>query len=402
MSLTNMTRTRILEPRTFTQQRCEIRFDSGSCFLSNIKLGNVGYYRDTAGAGNINTLAGQYECIKRIVLMDGNMTLAQINNFDRYATIMNLSHTNADNKSRDKILSKANVGFSVTGVNTNGVVEKVSLSGNAQQYADVVDVETAWLYLPSVLPMLQSTQYLSTSMFDNLRLVVEFKPKAGYLINRPLVFCDEVIDEEARAKINSSVAPFEYVEIESDFFVVPEQTVSAANEIVRQVVKPALKGFNNKYVEKLTLMKTPVSVLPDDTDGYCSSQQYKEVVNVNIGGEPIYENGYDRPNKSLARSTDFHGVMNIPYGDIGSGEILANQNCLSTSLSHLRGSLDYKVMSIKSPVKTLEFRYERSALYDTGAAATDKAYSQQLNCYVFGEVLKVFQPNGGKYVLSYA
>jgi hypothetical protein len=392
-----MTRTRIIEPRTFTQQRCEIRFDSGSCFLSNIKLGNIGYY---GAAANINTLAGQYECIKRISLMDGNMTLAQINNFDRYATIMNLSHTNADNKSRDKILSKANVGFGVIGINTNSAIEKVGLAGNtAQQYSTNADVETAWLYLPSVLPMLQSTQYLSTSLFDNLRLVIEFKPKAGYQINRPLVFCDEVIDEEARAKINASVAPFEYVEVESDFFVVPQQIVSAANDVVRQVVKPALKGFNNKYVEKLTLMKSPASVLPTGTDGYCSSQQYKEVVNVNLGGEPIFENGFNRPNKSLARSADFHGPFNVPYGDLGSGDIIGTENCLAANLVTLRGNLDYKVMSIKAPVKTLEFRYERDALYDTGAAAL--AYSQQLNCYVFGEVVKMFQPSGDKYVLSY-
>jgi len=404
MSLTTVSRTRIMEPRTFTNRRAEFRFDTDTVFLSNLKLCNFGGYG--AGAANNTFLVGNMKYIKNIILMDGNVNLCQIRNFDKYASLMNLMDSNTNNRNRNKYLSKANIGFGNVGINTNNAPMRIGVSGTLQALPANADDSTSWLYLKNVLTMLQGVQYLSTSLFKNLRLVIEFNEFAGVSMNRPLLLCEEIINEELRQKVNSSLEAFEYLEIEHDLFVVDQVTGlanNAAGAIKQQTVNPSVKGFDNKHLMKLMMIKEPTDLNTVDADvgQYCSIGQYDEEVIVSVDGSPLYEKFYDRPNKSLAHSTDFNGVMNVFYGDINSNPVLgANNKAFNDQATKLVGLMDYKVFSIMSPIKNLQLKYQRSGLYDGGANQTFK-YSQRLNCHLFGEVKKVFQPSGDGYVISY-
>lgn len=409
MSLTTVTRSRILEPRTFTNRRAEFRFDTEAVFLSNLKLCNIGGFINAGGTTTF--LPGQLKYVKHITLFDGNVTLCAMRNFDKYSSLMNLMASNSDNRCRNKFLSYANIGFDNKGVNTNTSPMHVDLSGTLLTNPTQADILTAWVYLKNILTMLQGTEYLSTSLFKNLRLVIEFNEVAGVTMNRPLLLCDEVISEEVKIKVNSSLAPFEYIEIEHDLFVVDEVTGLAntvAGAIKHQTVNPSVKGFDNKRLNKLMMIKEPtdLTTVHADVGQYCSVGQYGEEVTISVDGSPLYEKFYDRPNKSLAHSTDFNGVMNVFYGDLYYNSIIGATNYpIGQNASKLVGLMDYKVFTIMKHISNLQIKYERDALYDQVAGppvAQTKLYSQRLNCHLFGEVKKVFTPSGDSYVISYA
>ena len=408
MSLSNQVKTEILQPRIFASgNRAEWRFDGSSVYTSNLRVCNLGMYRTTGGAKNYNRIGGQYEVLKNVRLLDGNTEIASLYNADKYLTFKNLNNTNSQNRSSNAVLSLHTLGYENKGVSVDTANMEVSeTTGATPVNASANSGDNGWFYLSEALPLLRSMTFLNTSMFKNLRLVVEFNnPGAGYANNRPVLVAENVVDEEIKSKIMSSEKSFEFTDIEHELFIVPEnQDVSAALFSSQQRVNPQIKGFNNKVLSNLLMAKAPTANLVNEIGDLCSMAQINESVNFIVNDTVLYEDAYNRPNKILGRSNDAVGVMNTPTGALkAQAAYAANNEIMGSDVRNVVGRCNYVSTNINDRVRNMRVEYERLACYDADAQANAvKRYSQQLVCHLFGEVTKVMNYSNGGYLISYA
>ena len=413
MSFTNQTKSRIIDPRTFVNSRAVFHFDSNKVFLSNMKLINLGYN----GTNKYNTVLGAHQVVKQMTLYDGNKELSKVRNYDLYMGFKNLLNTNENNRSLDSSLLCNNLGFKVVGLEVPGQGQRIGCEDLAKK---VQDDNKAWVYLKSVFPLLEALPFVSTdeNNFNNLRLVVEFNPlPAGSTLERPLVVCEEVIDEAVADRMVKNMPDIlPYFEIEHDLMVIPAVT-GLANTVAgskkQQNISQQVKGFSNKYVQRLAFVKqsTDASAINTAVADKTSCGQYEENFNLQLNGQQMLADGLNRRSKAIAMLNDTMGVFNTPYIFVAPQQVAIDRVATDTEdivtigtatnagVNEMVNKLDYKAFNIRSPVDNLQVLYQRTGLY----SATDQTFAQKLNLHMFGEVRKAWQrvPSGG-YVISYA
>ena len=125
---------------------------------------------------------------------------------------------------------------------------------------------TAFFHLSEVFPMLRSVTHLPTSVFQNLRIEVEFDAAVGsnlgdtsktFTTVRPLLCVDVLEDPKIVDMMNKNFRAASWLEREHDQFVIPQSVNDggANDQNLVQNVNVKLNGFNNKRVERLLMVK---------------------------------------------------------------------------------------------------------------------------------------------------
>ena len=205
-------KTNLIDPTLDNNRRCEFRFGEDQVILSNMRIANLGI---TANPGSTyNMGAGAYEVIKSIHLYDGSTLLDQQLEFGKYVAWKNYNKQNSSNKDLNGFLSGNGLGYEIQGEGTDVAAPKINSSFVSRAYT-TLDTTTfkSWLDLKSCLPMLQSVLYLPTSVFKNLRLVIEFNKAVGTAQNTtaPLLIADEMVDSSVKNNLLSAFKGVEFV-----------------------------------------------------------------------------------------------------------------------------------------------------------------------------------------------
>ena len=188
----NVVKTRILDPRTFNQNRCEFRLDESNSkvFLSNLRLINLGA---TSNNSNFNVFGlGHAGCIQSIHLYSGNQLLDQLRDVPSWMAFHNTNNTTKVNAGKVP-LGGASVAFLSEGQTdwagdnqtpdtTDNTINyypfganfKTVLTGSVDNVAD----NTGWVSVKDMLPFLKSAMSLPTKVLTNLRLVIQFNTLA--------------------------------------------------------------------------------------------------------------------------------------------------------------------------------------------------------------------------------
>ncbi len=445
MSYSNRVKSHQIEPVYDSQNnRSEFRFAPNKIYSTNVVIGNLGVrIQNGMTISRYNTLAGVSAIIDNAYLFDGNVELASCQHATEWSAWKQTRKTNSALKDKTSILLGNSAGYRyeksdrpVTAAGDKSVGKHIRRDVVEAGNALLTDGVGGTVALNELLPVLDALPYLDTSIFKNLRVVVEYNlgdvtrrrtviraQKDNTLFTqRPLMFIEEFVDPKAVDSIMGKMGSIVFDNIESDRMVVPAKNVLTSNSDGSgvQPLSFHLSGFNSKKLGKVVIMKQPQLAASyeaanvDFNAGQLDSiALFKESTQVRVNGQNVFsKSGIDKPNKRLARLVDTWGSGALmPFGNGLGYKAPDNQprsNYIEQGNSGI-GFSDYFGMDVGyAQVEDLQIDFSRQAIFcDTGDAVPDAAdtlksrYNQPVNLIAFGMTRKAIEVSNGSYNIVY-
>ena len=414
-------RTQYLNPRTHIKNKqTEFRFDKNTMYTSSIRLLNVAVIRNTADE-SYNRKAGILSLFKNVRLLDGSRELCSLRNGVDYLAFKNINTTNEKLHNMNDFLHKSAAALELR--NTGDIHSASDSINQVTMNIDTFDdTKSGYVNLSLILPLLSSLPALDTSVFKNLRLVIEYSDVAKfvsenntgvYTISEPVLAADEIIGQKKQAAMKSAMkGAIVWSEIEHDLFQVPvgTQPATALGESVQEVNK-VITGFDNKYVSRVLMVKT----FNDKTFNYATNEvkgdgnlvslaMFKDELNVRHKGSNMF-NGDALANagfRQMLLQETWGDVVIPPFGAltmVGLDDPIAESRNVSGLQSNLIGQNDYIGFQVEDYVKQLQFNYKRTIVKDDSANLSN---SVAMDVHIYGEVRKQLTFTGnGDYDISY-
>lgn len=445
MSYSNRVKSHQIEPVYDSQNnRSEFRLPANKIFSTNVVIGNLGVrIQNGMTISRYNSLAGVSSILDTVYLYDGNVELASCQHATQWSAWRQTRKTNSALKDKTSMLLGNSAGYRYeqadNRVNAAGdksigkVLRRDTVeAGNAIQ----TDGVGGTVSLNELLPVLESLPYIDTSIFKNLRVVVEYnlydsvrkrlvlrKEKDNTIFTqRPLLFVEEFVDPKAVGSIIGKMGSVVFDNVESDQMVVPGKSILTSNSDGSgvQPLSFHLSGFNSKKLGKVVIVKQPQlsptyeAANEDFNSGQLDSiALFKESTQVRVNGQNVFsKSGIDKPNKRLARLVDTWGSgALIPFANglaYKAPDTQPRSNYIEQGNSGI-GYCDYFGVDVGyTHVQDLQIDFSRQAVFcDTGDAVNDAAdtaksrYNQPVNLIVFGMTRKAIQVSNGGYNIGY-
>ena len=448
----------IIDPVYFNNQtRAEFRLDhenvaylSSGCYLALGGFGTDALLTEV----NYNRRAGVAGLVSSIRLLNGGDVLAQLDNAGSWMAFRGLNKDNADAFSK-KMMSCSAAGLMHTGIANASVQEVISTADAATQRGQPggteLECSLGYLSITEFLKELETLRVLPTTIFENLRLVVQFSSDLKDILQqqtrnngtavtaftkvRPLLIVESVSDPEIIKSMIADMGSVRMNCIESDQFVV--DAVAAG----RQRVQKQLRGFNSKIVNRVLIVNKATSategVIQSKADGAVavnptvaldagklnSLVQNRLTINARVNGRNIFQGqglGYDdtQPadgtlgggtNHRLGCLTDTWGDVALCAGGNSTGLVVSGlstegtiNNLIGSKMGEFFYGSDYTGFRIMDRISHLEFDYGRTFIDGVPRTIMNStAPNQALDVIVFAEVGKVVQVSGGSYRVAY-
>jgi len=402
--------------------KAEFSLPSNTNLLPNMRLGNIGVTASDDVA-SYNFFCGSDALIQSIGLYDGNQLLDQCLSANIWSCFKNYNRDNNVNASKYRSLNGSGRGLKVQGKYISGNPDFPLM----EIFIDQPKVNTTssttklgYLTLQQLLPFLSKSLYVPTTVYKNLRLVINFETDQVNVLTlsnkgpqtiRPVLFCDELIGDVVK-----NLGPYKGVQwdaVEHDVVVLPAITTIGSDGIVTtadQSITFNPHGFKNKTLKRLLMVNTPTSSevyqSAANTNRYggklTSRTQYKQRVQFVVNGRAlIVGNGITGANERLGYLHDTFGkCSSFP----GCNQVGANNTHFDSVLDYV-GSQDYLGVTINEYIGDLQIEYQRTGIY-SGAddMATNKLrlFNESLVIHLFGEVAKSVVVNSdGSYRVMY-
>lgn len=415
---TSAIETQIVDPQ-FNQSkyRSEFRITEDGLYTNAMRVLNLGVLATSGSfeeARAYNLITGAGGVVRNIYLYDDKTVLDQVLNYKDFGAFKNLQALNSDNMDVKKNLKKHGLGFIYNTENPFTPATSIITTEIKQYNPDVgghipTDSEnttpTAYLDLRDVFPLLKSLEFLSTSVFKKLRIVIEYdvnnvleystsnadKPTATTV---PILVVDKVVDDAFVSKWVSGFKGVSWNCIENENVILPALASAPAGGV--QSVKYRLNGFNNKTLGNLLMQKKATVSGSDLSTLYLNNSSVSmvnETMQVYVNGSALLpDSGVLSANHRLGLLVDTFGNMNIHPG--------ANIPCFpqaNTSIETFRsrvGELDYFGCSVGKKINQLEITFSRVYIDDV-------FYKQALELQFFGYVAKSLIVGKGGYQIIY-
>ncbi len=330
-------KSQIIDPVFTSESRAEFRLaNRGEAYMPTLRLGNIGL--SNTGRNNVYHFGpGAASVIDRIQLLDGNEELDSLRNVGNWLTFKNSLHTNSQNDNVFKSMVGGELGWSAgaTGELLSNDPKIVS-----QGAADTLGT----LDLREIFGILNSISHLSTSLFPNLRVVIEYHRANDALVNNqtdvtdlkksvPILIVDEIVDDALVASLNKQLVSASWVAVEHDQSQIPQVPGIVAETTQRpavvQSVNLRINGFQNKAVSRVMISKVYQNMqnyLYDvAADGsstairglgqYGSKALHKEEFNIRVNGRNVLAGrGVTSPAAMTMLCADTWGDLNMCPG----------------------------------------------------------------------------------------
>ena len=340
----NSVKSAIIDPVFTSSQRCEFRLaNRGEAYLPTMRIGNLGLLKNAAQNQNhYHFGTGAASVINRIQLLDGNEELDSLRNVSNWLTFKNSLHTNSQNDNVFNKLVGGEIGWAT------GATGELLATDPKVIRETTTTTELGTLDLREVFPILNNISHLSTTLFPNLRIVMEYHtdPKALVSVQTPVAYSqvtksipilivDEIVDEALIQSLDSQFMSASWVGIEHDQVQVPQVpgivvTATPADNALEQIqsVNLRVNGFQDKAVSRLMVSKVYQDLteyVGTDTTGqlgvmnglaqFGSRALHKEEFNMRVNGRMILAGrGVTTPAASTMLLADTWGELNICPG----------------------------------------------------------------------------------------
>lgn len=405
-------RTQVLDPIIdIANNRVEWKLNPNSVYSTQMRVLNLGAV--TSKAGGYNKLSGVLSVVKNIYLYDGtSSTLDQVLDANKWLSFksMNKGHNNSESLNRNMIGN-----FLGDSLRTN-----LTIGSEGFKKVDVDRASTGKgiLNVAECLPLLKAMKYIPTTIFKDVRLVIEFEASAMAVvsnsldtissISNPLLVVDEILDQGLIAQLTSDFRGVGWKAIERDQQNVVVDPSIKADEPKTQTPVLHLRGFDNKYLHRIVMLTTPQQGL-DKTDGTVLGggslqsvalikEEYQFVVN---GRNKLTGNGITKSSEKLDKLVQTWGEMSISAGGNTTG--LYNAADFSQDFLDVDGRQSYLGLSLESFIENLyvNMKFEAQFNQEDKDSGLDR-FNSNVNVVVFGECRKsIVMGKDGSYLITY-
>lgn len=387
---TSQVKTWTIDPTFHTRQRSEFRLPSESLFLPTLRLLNIGVFVD-ASKNRYNFLIGS-QCIKNIWLYDGKQVLDQVVGFGSLEAFRRYNRTNSENMDVAKVLKGHGMGFflyttgEIAGQNLPHpqVCEWNPLAPNKPQTADEASPR-AIIDLKEVFGLLNNIEFLSTTMFKELRVVIEYDTEnvlandvaAPYSVVagvcQPLLVADEFIDPAMHTQFLREFKTVFFNSWETESVQLPQNKTTSNFK---------LTGLCGKTVGRVLLQKQGSADYSPLYKSLGSEVMINETIQFVIDGRNWFPNdGLSRPNEKLGMLTDTFGVCNST--PLSNDTACYRAPMLVQAYDARVGHLDYTALKVGQNVANVQLNYKRDIIGQSSVR-----YNQSLRLNIYGEVGK--------------
>lgn len=371
-----------VEPIVHNNQRTEFRLGNPDrpMYLSGMRLCNLGVVASVDNQA-INRGAGLASLIKRLEILDGNVSLENFTNFNNWAGFRGQNRTNDVNISQSGNLNKSQIGF----VNYQDVVNVL----DAEPLLRNTEAATpkGWLSLRDYMAFLSDSNEIPTSVYKDLRIVIEYESDLSNVspgtaatitsIVRPFMVVDEIVSEDLKKQRMAmykgvTYRPLESAQVYSDVIAADRSSAHT------------LTGFNNKTIQKLLLAKAPTTTTSAAYGSLCSVNFLSPSYNLDVNGSQLLPQPIDTIAKELSSVSESWGDCNIPYP-----YNTPNVAGTTTDNANRVGWQSYVNFDVNQYSRELVLRVNRG--HNANAY-----YTQGVNLIVFAEVMKavIVNPDG--------
>lgn len=406
-------RTTYIDPKIYVPNvRASWELDSNeAAYLPDLRITFLGGESD--GVTSYNTLLGAIACCKNWRLMDGKTELCSQNVAQFIQGFRNLNRPNAQNEAVNSNLLCNGLGFSILGSNN-----KITRVAKVLDIATAGNSNSAFFHLSEVFPMLNSVTHLPTSIFENLRVEVEFDSAVASNINdttktfntlRPVLVADVLEDPKIVDMMNKNFRAASWLEREHDQFVIPQSANNggANDQQLVQSVNVKINGFNNKRVERLLMVKElsdkslflAGGTVVTGFGHFASQANFNQKFQVRLNGRNILpRQGIVGNNERLAHVVDTYGECTSYLGANQYGK-KDNVNFMANG-DKLGGQADYIALYLGDYVQDLQINYSREGLQD---ATAFRPTTQTQIAHIYCECRKqITIANDGTYNITYS
>ena len=451
-------KTAIIDPQFHSESRCEFRLENrGQAYMPTLRIGNLGLSKTGATVNKYQFGAGTASVISRIRLMDGNEELDSLRNVAQWLTFKGALKSNSQN---------TNVFNNLSGDSQGWVYGETGelIDANTKQVRTGDDSTTGSLDLRECFGFLNSVSHLSTKLFPNLRVIIEYVPNAStqLLVNSqaggdtanirkvvPILICDEITDDALVATLDKQLTEASWVAVETDLSNMPRAFDPAGATVTTtatQRVNLRINGFQDKTVSRLMIAKcyeetgqggpnvNQGTIGPFEVKalgGYGSKALHKEKFNLRLNGRNVLAgDGLVTPAQMTMMLSDTWGALNMcPFQNTENcGRDVVYSNFEGTPIGP-RNTVGINVtvpsarstapgaglpqqgywisnsawigVPIQERVSDLQIDLERVATFSEGTSSSAGNY-QSMNLVIFGEVAKGMSVSGGSYRVFYA
>ena len=342
----NSVKSAIIDPVFTSSTRCEFRLaNRGEAYMPTMRIGNLGLSKTAQNDNQYHFGPGAASVINRIQLLDGNEELDSLRNVSNWLTFKNSLHTNSQNDNVFTNMVGGSLGWATgaTGEllsNDNKLVRGLRNGAPGPETLGTLD-------LREVFPILNAVSHLSTTLFPNLRVVVEYHSDPRALVNVqsangiaglaksvPILIVDEIVDEALIQSLDSQFTSAAWVGIEHDQVQVPQVPNIDATKAVTlsevQSVNLRVNGFQDKAVSRIMISKvyqdlsqyldTPAEVGGGQSQmrglaQFGSRALHKEEFNMRVNGRNVLAGrGVTDPASATMLLSDTWGELNMCPG----------------------------------------------------------------------------------------
>lgn len=334
----NSVKSVIIDPVFASTSRIEFRLaNRGESYMPTMRVGNLGLKKSSIKKNEYHFGPGCASVITRMQLLDGNEELDSLRRVGNWLTFKNSLHTNSQN---DNVFGK--MGGGQLGWATGATGELLHADPKIVRAGSADTLGT--LDLREVFPILNSVSHLSTKLFPNLRVVLEYTTDTKKLVNNqttdrmtglermvPILIVDEIVDSALADSLDAQFQSASWVAVESDESamaqvpgIIPASPV--ATEAVQSVTL-RINGFQNKAVSRVMIAKvyqdvsnyiyTPVTgeTAIRALGQYGSKALHKEEFNIRVNGRNVLAgSGVTTPASNTMLLSDTWGDLNICPG----------------------------------------------------------------------------------------
>lgn len=376
-----------VEPVYHTDSRTEFRLSNGDMpmYLSSMRLCNVGF--KMSAQSPMNKGSGALSVIKRIEILDGNVSLENFVNFNQYVAFREQNRSNDKNCSSANILSQNQMGFATK----SNVVQAFGSEKNADTSDD--STAKAWFSLRDYMAFLAESNEVPTSIYKDLKIVIEYENDPAVLcpgsantfsgVVRPFMVVDEVVNEDLKQQRTKLYQGVQYKPFES--LTVFSPVIGADKD-----ESFTLTGFNSKTIQRMLMVKQPTTTVSGAYGKLCSVNFLKPKANLFVNGSQLLPSDIDTLAKELSSVSESWGDCNIPYPYAD----LNDTSKVASSIDRV-GWQSYVNFDVSQFSREMVLKLSRG--YNANAY-----YSQGVNIILYAEVIKRVMVNAdGSYNVMY-
>ena len=413
----------ILDPVYYSENdRVEFRLDRGT-ILNNLKLANLGLFDGVALANaqkaRYNLMVGVKSVIKNIHLYDGKVTLQSVHFYNKGAALNQRHKSNSVNGNIERFTNKHFLGYNLS--QQSGQVAFRDIDSTNFDAADAsvgitdskLDVNGGLVRLDEILPIVGQMSCLPSSIFPQLRLIIEFETDARAMVNnttnsadlktkKPVLLIDRVVDDATEASLIAKLNDFEYNTYEFTTIKIP----AVANG-VRTATEQKTLAFNNKFVTRLRSelrFANPASHRSGVNDRHTGI--LGDSMNVNLRGIQYRVNGAQLlprgelvgDARRLALYIDTYGDVNMTLKDQQPYVKEATLGGVVGIGDGFIGAYDVDGIYVGKMINELQLTFARTGTND---GSTPSRYNDAMTLQVEAEIKKQMSFGGGRYQVGY-